>query len=222
MKKQFIGKTDSNFTIGESKVILSHLLKEYFEDESKNENMTFNEMVFAVANDFGLSPKQIRDSFSQPGLSKIIAKLELKQNEVVQDHENFAAKMTVELNKPFIFKEDYKFTPQETADIFNYLNKEYLENVRFKKVKFNDIMQAVGEDLGLTSKQVRVAISQPDKRKFRQLTRLWDEKVRIHYERVKHNNNTIRWVKTKDYPKIIRFLYLTNLWTWFLKQRKTK
>ena len=215
MKKKFIGKTDSNFTIEESKIILSHLLKEYSENKNKNMIMTFDEMVFAVANDFGLTPKQIRDSFMQPSLIKIIDELELNQNKVVQGRKEFVENITDELNKPYAFKRDYYFTAQESSDIWNYTSKEYLAKEKYSMVKFNAIMQAVGTDLGLNSKQVRLAISQPNRDLIQQLAKKHDKVV-------KAKNKAIRIVTTLNYPKIIKTLYLTDFWTWILKQRKTK
>lgn len=120
------------------------------------------------------------------------------------------------MEKPFAYKVGLKFTPQESKEIMDYFHENYFGNTVYENRKFEDSIKDIADDLGLTSKQVRAALSTSDrkvKKAFKKLERLHNKKSKLHYE-------AIHWVLTHDYPKIIRFLKLTSFWTWFLKQKR--
>jgi uncharacterized protein (DUF2126 family) len=206
MNRQFEGKKDSKFTLQESKDILNYLLDEYYDEKNKKMKMNFDEMICGVAQDLGLLPQQFRDALSHPSVIDIVEKLELAQNQIVQANKN----LITEMKKPFAYKTDLKFTAKETEDIWIYAHKEYMDKTKYKSQKFDDMIKGVAQDLGLTAKQVRAAFNNIGKKEIKELER-------IHNELVKNHNNAIRWVRTADYPKIIRFLKLTTVWTWIKK-----
>ena len=206
MDRQFLDKKDSNFTEQQTKDILNHLLKEYLDDGSKNMKMTFDEMISATANDLGISKDQIHTAFSHPKATKKIADLEYSHTQLLQADKNLIA----HLNKPFTFKDDLEFSPQERKDILTHYLNNYSGKREYELRKFEDTIQGVANDLGLTSKQVRAALSAADKNTFKELEI-------THNKLVKNNFKTLKYIETAGYPKVIKFLKLTPIWTWIKK-----
>ena len=211
MNRQFKDKKDSKFTLQESKSILNYLIKEYLEQKNKNTTMNFDEMICGVAQDLGLTPNQISAALSLPSVIDIVDKLKFTQNQCIQADKN----LINEMKKPFAYKTDSNFTKQESKDILDYTLKEHMNKSKYKLQKFDNMIQVVAKDLGLTAKQVRTALYNIGKDEIKEFEHL-------HNELVKANNNAIRWNKTADYPKIIRFLRLTHVWTWIKKWSKNK
>ena len=73
------------------------------------------------------------------------------------------------VKKPFSDKSDIEFTAQESKEIWAFTQNEYLDKKEYRERNFDGTIQAVAEDLGLTSKQVRVALSNSSKYLFNQL-----------------------------------------------------
>jgi hypothetical protein len=211
MSAQFKGKKDSTFTFQESKDILNYLLEEFMDDDMKKTTMSFDEMINGTANGLGLSSQQVRDAFSLPSVKKIVDELELSQNQLVQGNHN----LINHLNKPFAFKVGLEFTPQESMDIWVYTKNEYLCKKEYKVRKFEEAIKGVANDLGLTTMQVRAALSHKTRSAFRKLESTHNKRVKLHYE-------AIRFINTANYPRIIRILKLYSVWSWFLKLQKTK
>jgi hypothetical protein len=116
--------------------------------------------------------------------------------------------------KQFVDKQDSKFTVQEIKDIWDYANKKYLIKA---DMTFNDMLNGMSKDLGLTSKQIRDALSQLEGTK-----EIIDEFERKLNQKAQAVKNAKDWIKTANYPMIIKFLKLTTLWTWIKKWDKKK
>jgi len=191
----------TNFTEQKTKDMLNHLINAYLDDDSKNGNMTFGEMVRATAGDLGLSESQIRAAFSHPRVATIVANLERSQNNLVMA----GRKLVDHLKKPFAYKVGFDFTQQEAQEIWRYTQSEYLDKREYELRKFDEAIKAVAGDLGLTPRQVRMAISGPDRATFKKLERAHDARVKLHFR-------AVRWVESAGCPKIIRTLGLAFLW----------
>ncbi len=207
MTNHFINKADSNFTEQETKAILNHLMKEYLDDKTKNLRMTFDEMVLATANDLGITKEQIRKAFSYPSAAEMIIDLEFSHNQLLQADRN----LLEHLNKPFSLKNDLKFSQQEVKDILTHAKENYFGETEYEFRKFEDTIHGIANDLGLTPKQVRAALSTMDKNTFKELERAHDKRVKAHFE-------TLEYIETANYPKIIRVLKLNLVWKWILRQ----
>ena len=208
MDNQFINRKDSNFKEQEVKDILNHLMTKYLDDETKNFKMTFDEMTSATASDLGISKEQIRIAFSHPTAKKLIIDLEFSHSQLLQSNR----KLVDHLNKPFAFKNDLEFSPQEIKDILAHTQKNYFGKREYELRKFEDTIQGIADDLGLTPKQVRVALSTADKDTLKQLEQTHNKRVKAHFE-------TLKFIETANYPKIIRVLKLTSLWKLILKTK---
>jgi hypothetical protein len=211
MVNQFINKKDLNFSGQETKDILNHLMKEYLDDKTKNNKMTFDEMVTATASDLGISNEQIRIAFSHPSAAKMITDLESSHNQLLQADQN----LIEHLSKPFAFKSDLKFSLQEVKDILAHAKENYFGKREYEVRKFEDTIQGLANDLGLTTKQVRAALSTVDKNTFRELERTHDKRVKAHFK-------TLEYIETANFPKIIRVLKLNSFWKFILKMKKSK
>jgi hypothetical protein len=101
------------------------------------------------------------------------------------------------LTTQFVDKKGNDFSMDEVRDIWDYAKKEYLD----KESSYKDMLSGVSKDLGLTSEQVRYAISQP--KGARQIT---DEM----YTKQNRRNTAIsvakNWVKEADSSKVKKFL----------------
>ena len=201
-----IKKTD--FTEQEIKGILNHLIKAYLDDDSNSLKMTFDEMIRGTAKDLRISEEQIRIAFSHPSAAKVVTDLELSHNKLLQSNRN----LMDHLKKPFAYKVGFEFTQQEAKDVWLYTQSEYLGKKEYELKKFDDTIKAVANDLGLTPKQVRAAISKPDKATFRELERTHNKRVKLHFHAVK-------WVESAGYPRIVKVLKLSALWKWILRKK---
>ncbi len=122
-----------------------------------------------------------------------------KKDNIVKDFGRFIEQSQEEhddIFTKFVDKKDDKFTPEEVKDIWNYAKKEYLD----KDVTYGDMLSGVSKDLGLSTKQVREAISQPKGARV-----LTDEMYRKQNKRTMAVNAAKEWVKTTNTPRIIRF-----------------
>jgi len=95
----------------------------------------------------------------------------------------------------FVDKKDSKFTTQEVRDIWNYAKENYLD----KDGIYENMLNGVSKDLGLTREQVRNAISQP--KAVRAIT---DEMYRTQYKRNQAIGRAKEWVKTTNTPRLTK------------------
>ncbi|MEO7046296.1 MAG: hypothetical protein ABI091_13385 [Ferruginibacter sp.] len=209
MTNQFINKTDSDFTEQETKDILNHLMTEYLDNDSKNMKMSFDDMISATANDLGISKEQIRAAFSYPKAAKMIADLENSHTQVLLADRN----LIEHLHKPFAFKKDLKFSHDEVREIMNHAKSNYFGKREFEVRKFEDTIEGLASDLGLTPKQVRAALSTVNKSTFTELEKTHNKRVKAHFD-------TLQFIETVGYPKIIRVLRLTSIWKLLVKREK--
>ena len=185
----------------ETKNILNHIIKGYLEDKSRSESMTFDEIISSTSVDLGITKEQILFAFSHSSQSKMIRELETSQNQFIQNQKQ----LVTHLNKPFVFKNDLKFTPQEIKVIFEHAKENYLDNKEYKHRKFEDTIKGIADDLGLTPKQVRTALNTLDKETFYELEL-------AHNQGVKAQLEAIEFIETINYPKIIKLLRLNFIW----------
>ena len=209
MTNQFINKTDSNFTEQETNDILNHLMTKYLDDNSKSMKMSFDYMISATANDLGISKEQIRTAFSYPKVAKIISDLENSHTQLLHSNRD----LIEHLNKPFAFKIDLKFSLNEVREIMTHAKNNYFGKREYELRKFEETIQGLSNDLGLTTKQVRAALSTVDKNTFKELEKTHDKRVKAHFE-------TLRFIQSAGYPKIIRTLRLTSIWKFLAKKKK--
>lgn len=90
-----------------------------------------------------------------------------------------------ELQKKFVDKSDNKFTTEESKNIWDYAKKEYLD----KGVSYRDMISQVGNDLGLSWRQVSEAITTP------KLKHISDEMWKKQSDYKRNQNATKRWVE---------------------------
>lgn len=89
---------------------------------------------------------------------------------------------------------DLKFTPEQSANIWEYAKKNYIDNNPSFKVV--DMVNKVAMDLGLTPEQVRHALGTTAETR-----KLSDQLYRNQYEKNKAHRTIQRWVnKTDDTP----------------------
>jgi len=120
--------------------------------------------------------------------------------------------------KKYVDKKDSIFTLQESKDIWDYTNEKYLKKEKYPTdMTFTDMLNKISKDLGLTTKQVRVALSQPEGVK-----ELIVEFERTMNRRAKAVKKAKYWVKTADYPRVIKFLKLNHVWTFIKKSDKKR
>jgi len=110
-------------------------------------------------------------------------------------------------------KKSYEFA---TTDIWKYIREKYLHNPLYRERKFDDIINCVADDFGVYPKYVRERIADT-----KELRKNLANLERAHNEMRKASLAVKELIKTGHYPKIIRFLKLTSLWTW-IKERDKK
>jgi len=150
-------------------------------------------------------------ALSQPDVAEIVANLKKSYDGLLEADR----KIVNELNKPFAFKRDSNFSREELKEIVEHSKKNYFGKKEYECKKFEDIIQGIADDLGLTSKQVRVAFYAIDKDTFKEMEQ-------THNKLVKSNLKILKYIKTANYPKFIRILKLNFFWTWILRLKKSK
>ena len=202
---------DENSTIPEAKIILNHMLNNYLAEGKMNTRMTFEKIISATAKDLKISDQQISVALSQKIVTERVHTLRKSYNQYLESE----LKLINKLDKPFAFKTDSKFSRQELKQIFDYTQKNYFGNEEYKHKKFEDTIQSVATDLGLTAKQVKTAFYTIDKATFK-------EKERIHNKIYNNNLKISRIIEAPSYPKIVRLLKLNTFWALYLSLRDRK
>jgi hypothetical protein len=98
----------------------------------------------------------------------------------------------------FADKQGNKFTPNEANAVWKHAKDNYIDK---GTTDFDDMVDGVSKDTGLSKDQVRNAIAQP--KALRDVT---DEIYKARYARKRIQDNAKAWVKSADTPKVIRFL----------------
>lgn len=184
MTNQFLNKTDLSFTVPQIKIILNHLITEYLDDRKINTKMTFDNVVSATANDLSISNEQIRTALSHPDVVEILANLKKTYEQSLEAN----SKIVHELNKPFAFKRDLDFSREELKEISGHAQKKYFGKKEYQYKKFETIIQGIADDLGLTSKQVRVAFYTIDKDVFKKMEETHNKTHNPYYDRSAKGN----------------------------------
>ena len=103
---------------------------------------------------------------------------------------------------------DYSFDAKDIKDIWKYAKENYIDK---GVVDFGEMTQSVGDDLGLTQKQVIEALSKPKGTK--QIT---DDMYRTQSRRRDAVNNAKVWVKSANEPAVTKVLKMLPSF-WFRK-----
>ena len=101
------------------------------------------------------------------------------------------------LQAQFADKQDNKFTPEQSKDIWNYMKENYLN----KGLKYVDAIKMVGNDLGLTFNQVSHAIVTP------KLKPIADAVWKNRGDLAKHRAATQRYIDEQTQNPLFK-----NLW----------
>ncbi len=99
---------------------------------------------------------------------------------------------------------------QFSKEILIHINENYLENNKYNRVKFKDILKSAAKDFGLTYVELRTVLSSLDQKSFKEFGLLHDKKMKII-------NKAKREIESEEYPKIIKTLRLTLIWSWLTK-----
>lgn len=118
-----------------------------------------------------------------------------KAEQQFSDWHNQQANEKVDLKSHFVNKTDSKFTPDEVKAIWDHTKK-----VMETKTDFHDVISQVGMDTGLTSEQVRRAISMPKGAKV-----ITDKMYAEMYRRNQVVQAAQVWVRTADQSATKKF-----------------
>jgi len=98
----------------------------------------------------------------------------------------------------FADKKGNKFTPNEAKAVWGRAKEGYIDK---GVTDFNDMVDGLSKETGLSHDQVRNAIAQP-----KQLREITDEMYRARYARQRAILNAKAWIRSADTPKTIRFI----------------
>ncbi len=147
--------------------------------------------------------EQIKDERERMGLSA--SKMEKPLSELEQREAD--QKELSDLQNKFVDKKDNKFTVDDSKQIWNYANKNYLD----KGVKYVDAIDRTAKDIGLSIRQVSEAITTKENKK--QSDAVWKKQheirngqaaVRQYIENQNKNVLTKIWRKITGVPRALK------------------
>ena len=104
----------------------------------------------------------------------------------------------------------YAFGQMNGAELWKYMSDNYFNVQKYEVWKFDEIVTKVSDDFEVYPKDIREKLC-PTK-EFRDSVNSLEK---AHNRKRKAVLNAMEWVKTADYPYLIKKLKLTRLWTWF-------
>ena len=107
-------------------------------------------------------------------------------------------KRGIDVTEAFADKKGNKFTGEEANAIWKHAKDNYIDK---GVTDFDDMIDGISKDTGLSKEQVRNAIAQP--KSVRAMT---DEIYKARYARKRMQDNAKAWVKSAGTPQVIRFL----------------
>jgi hypothetical protein len=113
-------------------------------------------------------------------------------------------------------RKNYEFSLLATKDIWQNVTEKYLKNTKYNERTFDELLSCVADDYGVYKEQIVERIAST-----KEMQQVLDKLKQAHNERRKAIMKAKDFVKTVNYPKVIKFFKLNSVWTWIRERNKS-